>query len=321
MNMKSVYPGFLLALLGLSAVPVVQAGADGTAANPSSGEFREITLPDAHEQVMHSRSGREYRILVSSPAAPAPPNGWPVVYVLDGNGWFTQFSQQARLKGGKRPDKTGVLPAVVVGIGYPGGRAFDRDRRNWDFTPPAALREPNPKQWGATGGADELVSFLVDEVKPEIQRQFKVDTHREILFGHSLGGLFTLHAFFKHPQSFDDYVAASPSVWWNKQYVVRESEEFAAGLGAEPMGQRLLITMGADELPYMVADPKALWEQLAPVREKGVEIMLRELAEEDHLSAAPTAFSRLMKYFLKPTESDLAYYKATRESDAAEAAP
>ena len=58
-------------------------------------------------------SGRTYRVFVYKPLTPAPPSGYPVIFVTDGNGMFPLAAAQMAIMalGGKG--------AVVVGIGYP----------------------------------------------------------------------------------------------------------------------------------------------------------------------------------------------------------
>ncbi|BBI61027.1 hypothetical protein HSBAA_23330 [Vreelandella sulfidaeris] len=64
------------------------------------------------------------------------------------------------------------------------------------------------------GGADRFLSFIEGHLKPEINRRFAINTEQEAIFGHSLGGLFVLHALLTQPSSFDRYIAISPSLWW-----------------------------------------------------------------------------------------------------------
>ncbi|MGV2685900.1 alpha/beta hydrolase, partial [Clostridium perfringens] len=79
---------------------------------------RSVELPHAEHWVMRSRAGqRRYRIIAAQPMGPAPPSGYPVIYLLDGNSVFHTMVETLRLQC-HRPDKTGILPAVIVGIGY-----------------------------------------------------------------------------------------------------------------------------------------------------------------------------------------------------------
>lgn len=49
---------------------------------------------------------------------------------------------------------------------------------------------------------------------------------REALYGHSYGGLLALHTLFTSTDSFDLYIASSPSIWWNDHGILQEAESF-----------------------------------------------------------------------------------------------
>ena len=69
------------------------------------------------------------------------------------------------------------------------------------------------------GGAAEFLQFIEEELKPQIESEFNVDRRRQTIFGHSLGGLFTLYAMFSKPQAFSCYIAGDPSIHWNQEYL------------------------------------------------------------------------------------------------------
>lgn len=301
---RRLAPAALLLCL-LAPVAGVRAADPGAEAGVASSP---VHLPGTYQFDLVSRDGRPYRIFVSEPAGPAPAGGWPVVYVLDGNAWFAHASQQLRVRGAKRPDKTGVLPGVVVGVGYTGEGYIQSLPRTWDFTPPAPLRVPNPASWGPTGGADRFLEFLTGELRPLIARRYRIDPRREVLFGHSLGGLFALHAYFSRPQAFAAVVAASASTWWNGDYIIEQAEAFARA-GKVP-ASRLLVATGAEELDYMVEGARRVGAALEPMARAGAGIELELLPGEDHLSAAPVAIGRLVQRYLRPTAQDLAALRA-----------
>ncbi|GIQ63876.1 hypothetical protein PACILC2_24440 [Paenibacillus cisolokensis] len=94
----------------------------------------KVEIPRSVQWTMRSRAeNRSYQIMVAAPAEDPPPSGFPVIYLLDANSVFGTVVEAVRLQGG-RPDKTGVVPAVVVGIGYPTERPFSPDRY-YDYTP------------------------------------------------------------------------------------------------------------------------------------------------------------------------------------------
>ena len=118
---------------------------------------------------VRSRAGRDYRIFIWHPAE-RPDASLPVVYLLDGNGTFPIAAAAMALQS-RRPERTGVRPAIVVGIGYPTDGWLDAERRTFDYTPavpPAALPlRPDRGGWGRTGGADAFLDFVRDISRPD----------------------------------------------------------------------------------------------------------------------------------------------------------
>ncbi len=102
---------------------------------------------------MRSRNGRSYRIFVSIPAEQPPASGYPVFYVLDANAVFATVVDAVRVQG-RRPEKTGVSPAVIVGIGYQTDVPFASDRF-YDFTVDVPTSElpvhPDGIEWPEQG--------------------------------------------------------------------------------------------------------------------------------------------------------------------------
>lgn len=154
---------------------------------------------------------QHYRIEVAVPEAPPSEGGYPVLYVLDGNARLPLMVAARDVL--MRRAKT---PWLVVGVGYADTPGLARGPRTLDYTPPllnaryAGQQNPRP-----AGSADAFLTFIDDELKPAIAARFAVDRSREALMGHSLGGLLTLYALHQRPESFSDYVAVSPSLWWN----------------------------------------------------------------------------------------------------------
>ncbi|WP_150275726.1 alpha/beta hydrolase [Paenibacillus tepidiphilus] len=245
-------------------------------------------------------SGLEYRILVSSPGGEAPPEGYPVIYAVDGHALFHTLAESARLQT-RKPH--GYDPAVIVGIGYPSGEPFDMVRRCNDFTIPVGVetlpKRPDGSQWPEHGGADRFLDVLEQEIMPLIGDMFPVDRNRQALFGHSLGGLLVLHTLFTRPQLFTHYAAGSPSVWWGEYAVLEELTHFTRMFPALGLTRRLLITIGAEELEHMVADAELLPDKLAPLASSGLAVAMAKFPEEGHVSVLPAALSRLLRFALE----------------------
>lgn len=268
---------------------------------------RSVELPHAEHWVMRSRAGkRRYRIIAAQPMGQAPPSGYPVIYLLDGNSVFHTMVETLRLQC-HRPDKTGILPAVVVGIGYETEGQYAPDRF-YDYTPYPNTNFKNrldsasvPEQ----GGAAEFLQFIEEELKPQIESEFNVDRRRQTIFGHSLGGLFTLYAMFSKPQAFSCYIAGSPSIHWNQEYLQELEQRFVERVKEEPCHVRLLLGAGEHERSHVTGNcisASELAERLAAVSAYGIRAEFKQFEDEGHLSVLPVLISRGLRFALFPQD-------------------
>lgn len=310
--MKNFRFAFAISILALSIISQeanpVQAGAvESEAVVVSASQPSAVTIPRSQQFDLQSADGRPYRIFLAEPKSPPPVSGYAVFYVLDANAMFMTAVDAVRFQ-------HGLIPAIVVGIGYPTDETIDQDRRYYDFTPLTpperilhSATEPPVKE-GGTGGEEKFFRFIQETVKPEIARHFKVDEKRQVIFGHSLAGRFVLHVLFTHPDSFANYIAASPSIWWDNRSIFDEAKLFASERNGkiEPLG--LLITVGemeqkatpgtpqarADFLTQakMVDNARELSDQLRPLKDNGLRDIFVDYPEENHGSVVPFAISR-----------------------------
>ncbi|WP_418184880.1 alpha/beta hydrolase [Aliarcobacter vitoriensis] len=171
---------------------------------------------------------QEYLIQVYQPKSKALENGYPVVYILDGNATFPYASVMAQAMD-NMSYRTKKVPPLIVSIGYASKELFDIEARSSDYTPPYEGELKTPQNRGSSqftqGGAEEFYSFIQKQLKPIIEKNYKVDKHKQTLFGHSYGGLFTLYSFLNHPNDFQNFIAASPSIWWNDSLILKNLKD------------------------------------------------------------------------------------------------
>ncbi|WP_166239818.1 alpha/beta hydrolase [Paenibacillus turpanensis] len=274
-------------------------------AGPGQRIRKKVEISRSEQWEMVSRAeGRTYQIFVAKPMAPMPPSGYPVLYLLDANSVFGTMTEAIRLQC-RRPDKTGVTPAVIVGIGYPTEEPFSPNRF-YDFTPAPSTeytRTPGGAPLPEQGGAAAFLQFIEEELKPEIEREFTIDKNRQSIFGHSLGGLFVLYTLFSKPDAFQSYIAGSPSLHWNKQLMLDAEREFTARLGQGAAHQKVLIAMGGLEAShvsgnYMLA--KELSERLACCPNEGLKAEFIDFAGEGHVSVLPLLINRTLRFSFAP---------------------
>ena len=154
-------------LLALPLLSPAQQAQDqsATSAAPTPPAAPGYTMPSTHMWEMTSDGGEIYRIFVSFPKTEMPPDGYPVLYVLDGNAMFAGFAEARRIQ-----EYYDVGKAIVVGVGYPTDDAYDTRRLN-DYTPP--LIDPPPFNLRRlakykSGGQDKFLDFLTGKLRAEI---------------------------------------------------------------------------------------------------------------------------------------------------------
>lgn len=176
--------------------------------------------------------GETRRVQVWSPRT-GP--GQPVVatlYVIDG-GVEQDFPHIAGL--GQLGEISGTYgPVRVVGV--------ETRERIHELT--ATPRDPRyVSAYPTAGGAAAFRRHLIEEVVPFVEGRHGPGGRRALI-GESLAGLFVLDTFVETPGAFDDYVAVSPSLWWDGQALASSAR---ASLSArEDAGRRLFLAM-ADE--------------------------------------------------------------------------
>jgi predicted alpha/beta superfamily hydrolase len=169
---------------------------------------------------------------------------FPVLYLHDGQNLFdraTSFAgQDWNVQGAADHliNAGSLAPLIVVGI-YNTGKS-----RIHEYTPTKA-----PKLGG--GRADRYAKFLLQEVMPFIQHEYRADPNPRLtgIGGSSLGGLVSLYLGLKLPQNFGKIAALSPSVWWNQRVIVR----FAATARVD-LHPAIWLDIGTKEGPRIVPD-------------------------------------------------------------------
>jgi predicted alpha/beta superfamily hydrolase len=215
--------------------------------------------------------GEERTILVRVPAGYETNKlRYPVLYMTDGNAHISHTSSTVEFlaRNGRMSEM------IVVGI-----TNTDRTR---DLSPTHVTTTVaggnTALQFPTSGGGDKFLKFIETELIPEIEKRYRVDPYR-ILAGHSLGGLFAIHAMISRPELFNSYVAVSPALQWDNQVVVKRAEDF---FKSRKEWQATLFTSLGHE-PGPIEDGfyqlKQVLEKNAP---KGFEWEARVLDDEDH---------------------------------------
>lgn len=270
----------------------------------SMNHNRLAAIPRSEQFIMMSqREKREYQIFIAYPSETPPESGFPVIYLLDANSVFGTMVESVRMQS-RMPERTGIVPAIVVGIGYETDAPF-HPNRHYDYTLPVPASElppcPDGKGWPKQGGADPFLTFIQEELQPEIEQRYPINKNRQTFFGHSLGGLFVLHALFTKPDAFQTYIAGSPSIYWNERLLLEEEQLFLSKFAQQKDKIRLLVTIGEFE-SVEETDVKECTRQfsqrLSSLSKNGLHVEFEEFRNENHISVLPVLISRAIHFAL-----------------------
>jgi predicted alpha/beta superfamily hydrolase len=153
---------------------------------------------------------------------------FPVLVVLDGDDYFHFLTGVVEYYA-----RLGTIPQMVV-VGIDSGNRFR------DFTPTRA-GIPGGKVIEGSGGGPLFGRFIEEELLPVVEKNYRVSGFR-VLCGHSVAGLFVVERMVFGPGSFSGFVATSPSLWWDREYVGGEAMDRLAKDKAR--GRVLFLAVG-----------------------------------------------------------------------------
>lgn len=278
-------------------------------------ESGPVLVPGTEAWTMQwPESGRSYRIMAAVPSGEAPPEGYPVIYLLDADSCFAMAVETLRLVT-RKPH--GYDPAILIGIGYPAGMEASKERF-LDYTTPAEEatlpKRGDGSPWPEIGGADPFLDFITGGLQPLVASRYPVNTRRQSLFGHSLGGFLALHALFTRRGAFGAYVAGSPSIWWADRVLLQEEEIFrqqaeeeaAVGDGAVPPVQ-LFIGIGELEKGHrsrMWENAEEMAERLTSRPPAGLETTFGRFEGDGHVSVIPALIAKGIRVVLSTSHDE-----------------
>ncbi len=246
----------------LSGVAVLLMIATAAIAQPATGTVKRLVLKS-------TVLGEERVVLVRTPAGyETNQERYPVLYMTDGDAHMghTASSIDFLVQNGRIPD------LIVVGV-----TNTDRTRdltpaKSTDKAPGGELRFPT------SGGADNFLKFFETELIPLVEEQYRVQPYR-IFAGHSLGGLFAIHAMITKPGLFNSYIAVSPSLQWEHDDALKRAETYLKN--QKEMKVSLFVSLG-NEPGAIGTDFDSFKDLLSKTKIKGFEWQAERMADEDH---------------------------------------
>ena len=139
---------------------------------------------------------------------------YPVLYLLDGDAHFSSVVGML-----EHLSNSAVCPKMIV-VAIPN---TDRTR---DLTPTHVVGGlyMDSASSKTSGGGEAFLQFIEKELMPHIDSAYPTAPYK-MLVGHSFGGLTVMNTFVHHNNLFNAYVAIDPSMWWDKQKLLNETQQ------------------------------------------------------------------------------------------------
>lgn len=252
-----------------------------------------------------SRLNRQYEIYVSLPVDYAKTSKrYPVVYVTDATYAFPLIRSIAG-----RVDRHGVglEDFILVGLSYAKGESGTVSR-NRDYTP--TTREKDDMPLGSIyGQSAAYLDFLLRDVLPLVDSQYRTEPKRRIYVGHSYGSLLGLQALLERPSTFSHYILGSPSLWFDHDHPFAALKQYAKT--HDDLVGKLRFYVGSLEQPSrtrpdaekMVELMNRYTTELRAQRWRGLDVKASVLDGEDHATVFPRLITQGLVWALpKPNQ-------------------
>lgn len=176
-----------------------------------SDKFEHVSLKLFDSEILNETR----KLFIYVPDENSENLNYPVLYILDGER-IDRYGEALNCV----QTNMEVGPHIIVGI-------ETVKNRNRDMIPAKMVSRPE------AGGADKFLHFLVSELQPYIDNNFKT-TGENILYGASTAGLFSVYAMLEHSNSFFGYISSSTMIghcpeYMNKKVIDFESKSLMNG--------------------------------------------------------------------------------------------
>ncbi|NIF06346.1 tetratricopeptide repeat protein [Chryseobacterium sp. Tr-659] len=187
------------------------------------GQTNENTISIGKKYNIQSKilnENRVYKIYLPPSYDNSPLKKYIVAYVLDGDdSKFKEIAGIVQSMNAATQLKMQIPELIIV--------AVENTDRTRDFTPTHSLNYldlENIAAFSTSGKASNFMKFLETELMPEINKSYRTYS-RNMIIGHSLGGLLAINCLLEAPQLFSYYLLIDPSWFWDHNYIGKRARE------------------------------------------------------------------------------------------------
>lgn len=253
----------------------------------------KINIGQSYSILNRNGDAYEMNIYVPRSYANEVDRKYPVLYLIDG-GRDQDFKHIAGLADLASVNPYAFQELIVVGV-QTLNRRFELTSMNTD------PRYNRPE--GTIGGSDEYRDFLKTKVIPLTEKKLRVNETR-IVMGESLAGLFIAETLLKTPELFTDYIAISPSLWYDNRYLSKSASQLLMTHSNDT--RRLYVAM-ANEGGTMQKGLDELLEAIKASRLTNLKVKYQDKSQsESHWSIYHGEAFSALRWLLPATKPEFA---------------
>jgi predicted alpha/beta superfamily hydrolase len=306
-NLKYVKQFFLL--ISLLLVASLNVASQDLTKKPEQSTYPLVSIPNTEMRSLYSKLLNQEMILnIKLPVSyfNNSQKVYPVLYFTDGNRSFPMVANIESIFEIPRPAEPEIL---IVCIGYK-----IRDMADWGAWRTRDLTPTNipslDTSWAKTltgitgrqfevksGGASKFLEFIVKEVFPFIESNYRVSAIGRGIGGYSYGGLFSLYVLFNQPELFSIYYAGSPSINYDKGVLYNFEKQYASS--HKDLNAKLFMSAGGSEDSLMVSNMKKMATLLQSRNYPGLTVETHVFPDETHQSCYPSSIMRAFRILYK----------------------
>jgi len=197
---------------------------------------------------------------------------------LDGDLHFNEISGIIS----EKSENGSIPPCLFVGVG-------NLKERNRDYTPTVYEH--------GLGGAENYFRFLKDELIPELEARYSVDTsNNKTLMGNSFGGLFTHYAMFQQRVNnpFNKFISVGCSFWFDSGVIFEYEKNYS--LSHSDLNVNYFSGMGTLEGGVNLASFDEMTKRLKDKNYPGLKMSTELIKKSGHSGSAIIGFKKGLDY-------------------------
>ena len=251
--------------------------------------------PPSEVVTIHSKVLNEDRkVYVHCPKSDSADSNkrFSVLYLMDGDNHFELLTQYVDYL--SRPDVLAIPEIIVVGI--------TNTKRTRHLTPTSSilnyLGKPDSSSYELSGGNENFLQFIKTELVPLIYKNYKTEPYK-IFAGHSFGGVSAINCMLTHPDMFDAYIAVSPSLWWDNEYLLKMTD---AKLKYGSVFNKKLFCSDGNEggaNSFFHKHLLKLDSTIAKKKLKRIDYMYKHYPTETHMTGPVVAYFDALRFIFK----------------------